>query len=1367
MELDNDNNSGSRRLALIKAVRSLDEDDTITLPDKIQKLWDLLSATKNTRLHAVEENILRWLFKHMSGTTEDAEQVRRYPLTWSILSHVFPKIPSQTLGRSLASLRFVSVLRKTVGDITTARKRPAGSPVQTNGVETEKSKKRKRDNEFPSDLEELRTPQGCIKSATAVFAALDSLFNQGDRRAAPNAPERRVGAEHIKSLFSSSNEETRDIVAGLLLTCDRSLSVLESGISRYQKSWMGTIAALWNLRPHNKDDSLEFATHMCVPACSILTRLRGVLDIAPVIVTSTTVKERWIRQLEQMLGAYLIRPARHAFAIDGNVDVLQTALEVTKRNLGGSVIVMWDVAARTPRDSSDPKSKAEHSSWARTAFQTFLDAIKSLETPYLNQVITRMLDIAIQADSVPDTATLRVLCGSHALVPSGTDWDLIAKIIACDPDVFLMEHTLMEIVFDRISSCSGKDLIMRETIVTKIILPLEDAYAKARNLSGFIKKWYDLLCETPGDLLDQTIWVDSKIRERLASLVQSALTSTQLHRVLESLESLDDDSGARLIVLDGISAGITEEEFIKVADPIIFSKVFEGKTYENLSSSILAWRWRIAGRMASWETSDEVYRLRAVLKPTVHRILKKGALEDPETLEAFGCYHQLWLANHPGGKYEADLAKRTCSFVERLATEVKASSDISTFVPYIDYVFRHLPKLAESPGQEVNSLRDLIAGLFWHVGERFAVGGDTQHGDLLRLLLHNFDCEDEESLVDALISQPLNAIDNAEAQSGWTQPQSLSLLSILLEFPRGAFTKGRRKRIMSSWKKWRSAITDRASQDQQFVAAVLRLLIKVMQQPTFYEGMEFDDLVYLSCYMVEPDKTVLSLIEKLIDLTLRQMVAGTDGPSQAYLSDAFNFVKNLKPTESVYAVPLMLIAKGLVSASYNSASSKPHNSIVGFDEAAHKLARMVHTNLSTFASETELLSKPHHDESSLLLFSLTLSGANCIAEIRQAKPIALSEDTISQLEKMSASYVSSETDIGWKLREFLLRNFPSRYGTADLLTQLEQTSRGVDEDLVYDLVDAFVKSKDQTIRGHLLNELVGSDNLAAGPIGPLLAVKKLVEQHISPESSKFNSANQVVPDLAAVHNRLASLLSQAESLRHFKYLSDTLLLLLDKHANSMTQFNIETTLSSVVHVCSQSGPKIHTPKGVGEIYDRLYKLVALVLKRHRLRLRGHFPILLTALRALLTTLLADPSSPTTSTTSSARYPPWLTSRLQARHAERFARLLTLICEPSAASVARSRSSELDSATDVAKRAAGQDMFTVVELYIKLQLEEATATATVARDVRKALEPGIYSVLDVTPQGCRRVLNESLDANGRAVFKSMFADYKKFGKWSGV
>ncbi|KAI0841728.1 Urb2/Npa2 family-domain-containing protein [Hypoxylon sp. FL0890] len=1354
MEVDSD--SGSRRLALIRAVRTLDEDKTVALPEKIQRLWALLSFTKNTRFHGVEENILRWLFKHMSGNTEDAEHVRRYPLTWSILSHVFPKIPLQTLGRSLASLRFVSVLRQAISDITTARRKPPVSPSQTNGVAPEKTRKRKRDDELPSDIEELRTPGGCIKSATELFRALGKLLDQGDQRTGSNAPERRVGAEHIKSLFSSSNEETRDIAAGLILTCDRSLSVLDRGISQDQESWIAIITALWNLRLHNRDDSVEFARHMYVPVCSILTRLRGIAGVAPVRVASDATRNLWIRQLEQFLSAYFIRPARHTFSMDENVEILEIALGVSKRNLGGSAIATWDVAARAPRDLSNPKSKAEHSSWAQNVFGVLLNAIQPLEPSVRNQVIIQLLDTAIQTGSVPSTAVLRTVCSAQALSSNETDWNLVAKIIACDADVFLMDDPLLQSVFGRVSSHSNHDPTAKEAIVTEIILPLEEAFVKARNFAGFIQKWYSCLCQNRTDSLDQSIWFDAKIRQHLAGVLQSAMTPTQLLRLSEHLDSSDASSGALLVVLDGISAGITEEDFINAADSKIFSLIFEDKAYVNLPSPVLSLRWRIAGRMAAWESSDEVYRLWAELQPTLSRILKKTALSDPEAFEAFSCCHKLWLANYPGGRYEADLGKLTCSFLERLASEVKTNSDLSVAQPYLSYVFRYLPKLAELPEREAINLKNLVVDLFWNIRKRFEIGDETQPDKLLQSLLYNFDCEDEEALVDALISHPVNALDNAEGRSGWTEPQSLSLLLILLEFPREALTKGRRKRIMSSWKKWRSAISTRASQDSQFAVTVLRLLVKVMEQPTFYEGMEFDDLVYISSTMPSNNTIILALVERFIDLTLRQVVLNPEGPSLAYLAGASKFVKSLQPKGLEYSVTLMLLVKGLVSALHKSSSSKLYDSAISLDEVTQKLRRMIQSSLSRFASEIKA-TQTDEDDSLLPTLDIALSGAACLAELG-ARPLELTEETVCQLQSISTSCMSSKADTGWKLLAFLIRNHPVRYDVAAFLAQLEQASDTVEEDLVYDLVDAFVNSRDNAIRNRLLGQLVDSGELPAGPVGPLLAVKRLVELHRGPSTSSLLNENQDAPDFGAVHERLASLLSQAESLRHFRHLSESLALLLDKHANSMTQFNIETTLSSVVHVCSQMGPKIQHPKAAGEIYDRLYKLVALVLKRHRHRLRGHFPILLAALRALLTTLLADPGSATPKT----ERPPWLGSRLQSRHAERFARLLTLICEPSAASVARTRSSELDSATDAAKRAAGQDMFTILESYIKLQLE-----VTVPRDVRKALEPGVYSILDITPQGCRRVLNESLDANGRAIFRQMFADYKKFGKWSGV
>lgn len=253
-------------------------------------------------------------------------------------------------------------------------------------------------------------------------------------------------------------------------------------------------------------------------------------------------------------------------------------------------------------------------------------------------------------------------------------------------------------------------------------------------------------------------------------------------------------------------------------------------------------------------------------------------------------------------------------------------------------------------------------------------------------------------------------------------------------------------------------------------------------------------------------------------------------------------------------------------------------------------------------------------------------------------------------------------------------------------------------------------------------------------------------------------------DLASAQVTLANALAhKASSLEQLKNTAQVLELLLDRHATSMTQINIEHTLAIVTEICSSETLSISNSDSTvaGGIFDTLYHLVAIILKRHRLRLEGHHHLLISALQSLLRVLLADPAK-SKQTNSNFLYPSWLDNRLKARHAAKFSRLVTLICEPSAASVARGKHNSLDSATDAVKRSAGQHMFWVISLYIKLQLE-----GNVSRDMRKELTAGVHSILSITPESSRRILNESMDESGRAIFRNMFTEWKKFGKWSGV
>lgn len=156
-------------------------------------------------------------------------------------------------------------------------------------------------------------------------------------------------------------------------------------------------------------------------------------------------------------------------------------------------------------------------------------------------------------------------------------------------------------------------------------------------------------------------------------------------------------------------------------------------------------------------------------------------------------------------------------------------------------------------------------------------------------------------------------------------------------------------------------------------------------------------------------------------------------------------------------------------------------------------------------------------------------------------------------------------------------------------------------------------------------------------------------------------------------------------------------------------------------------------------------LMETVIKKHRLRLEGHFHILLSALQPLLRNLLTFQRSG------------------QETKATAFTRLLTLVCEPTVGAVSRGQNhNALDSATATAKRLAGRHMHLVLMQYVKLQLETDTS-----RPVREALEPGMNSIFGILSSDSRKILNDAMDASGRAILREMFKQYTQYGRWKGI
>jgi nucleolar pre-ribosomal-associated protein 2 len=213
----------------------------------------------------------------------------------------------------------------------------------------------------------------------------------------------------------------------------------------------------------------------------------------------------------------------------------------------------------------------------------------------------------------------------------------------------------------------------------------------------------------------------------------------------------------------------------------------------------------------------------------------------------------------------------------------------------------------------------------------------------------------------------------------------------------------------------------------------------------------------------------------------------------------------------------------------------------------------------------------------------------------------------------------------------------------------------------------------------------------------------------------------------------------------------------------MSQWNIDNTLGSISIMCSQDASHLR-PTRSGTIFQHLCQLLNTLLTTHRLKLEGHFHLVVQTMQALLRCFFTPLAHSVSKVSKLFAPPPWLASpkhQLTASHAVSFTRLITLICDPSVSSVTRSKNNNLTSATDKAKRMAGQHMQFLLILYVQLQLE-----MKMLPQVREKMVPGLYAIFDTTTPEMRMMIGDALDSSGRSVFGTLFRDYQKFGKWKG-
>lgn len=226
------------------------------------------------------------------------------------------------------------------------------------------------------------------------------------------------------------------------------------------------------------------------------------------------------------------------------------------------------------------------------------------------------------------------------------------------------------------------------------------------------------------------------------------------------------------------------------------------------------------------------------------------------------------------------------------------------------------------------------------------------------------------------------------------------------------------------------------------------------------------------------------------------------------------------------------------------------------------------------------------------------------------------------------------------------------------------------------------------------------------------------------------------------------------------------ILLIPYQSWAVSQWHIDTLLCTIISLTLPSAPKFGKQHG-GFVYTSLWRLYNTVLATHRTKIGGRYHLVVPALQGLMRCLFI-PHGRNGGSAAVLSLPPWLCGReamLGATHAAGFARLLTTICDPTVSSVTRSKTQsrrELNDDTKKARGIAGQYLPYVIMEYCQCQLK-----GRLLATVKAALTPGLYAVFDVMSQDTMRTLNAAMDSSSRAIFKALYDDYRRFGRWEGA
>ncbi|KAK4952667.1 hypothetical protein LTR10_009473 [Elasticomyces elasticus] len=1119
---------------------------------------------------------------------------------------------------------------------------------------------------------------------------------------------------------------------------------------------------VWALRKQRNEENEAFARESLVPAASLLAiftqsavaqsakRKRQHNDEAGSVESRQT--------LETLLARHVFLPARLALieaTMRQRSHVKKTASQTRESSIGERLAALKSSISSGKLESSvlpplldvalrcapaiNQLQRTKEQPWIENVFAALLDCMID-EGKLKDEVLGDMLSVVGKRASLAKETLLRLTASYSGLATDGhavtdgdeTDWQLVAHIIKLDATVFVntkMTGKLLDAVSrtdekgyevdsPKRSSQQPSGTQLSTLLRDRVLAPTMHAFARARALTTFIDLWHKQLSR---GVAQNSVWL--QLSDSCSGLVNQHLSREQIFELLGRLRGATkeaapkDQISASAVILNALLAGVKNPDLLDAIYPDVETLFDEQK-------------------------NEETIRKRA------SSILKSGVVNKAKEFLSGSRGKKLDGTSHDARAFVRALVRHLRVYdadVVRLYDEALACDEAEDFAGSFQS-----PDLVQH--DSFTEAHDkVVSRRFERLLKNEIVGQDVVPGQVLSIVRRP-QISLTESVVDTALAylQPLKA----DGEMGNVQRASVAV-RVMLEVPSATLSSEQREQVLDA-----VAILPLAPQTQAMQSR-LGLMLQLLGEPCpkadllspKSAALLWQQADHVRTLVLSKDSSSSSGLVELLEC-LAERVLGHLLQHQTSTSAKASIFAIAAVAED--EVKTAASGTGFVERLQDLSLVKTIFHAFGASMRPELLAKcmkpdVVQSYSSTLTNDLEGLAKQSNKDNGARAALLGVLDA-----LARLPPGARVQDTASLedslLDMIDAHTKDALTEIEIsilvKCFELLSQRTPMppikeekfMYYASSLLTE---RLRPRDHAAVLAAFTTSCQLADADVRVQRLQSLLPGDSQPSA--APLLLLRVVL--------SALNAEDFTTPALpehissSVFSHRLLGALTNARDLTSFRRSSECLVVVLKSKLFMIDQHAVEATLATANNLAAR--PSRHNRV----VFLDICRVTTILLQQYRSRLQDRSSLLVVLFQTLIGCFFRK-----TKGIDKASKP------LTARHARTFARLLQLMCSPPQFHSKARRSDLVDDARKTQAH-VGQYVQYVLHHYCAQVLK-----STLAEGVRDALLPGLWSIVDAmeaSNANAVKFLSTAMSNSERAVLRTLYDEYKSFGKWKGA